>query len=255
MIRTLIVDDEPLARERLRGMLASRADVQVVAEAGSGVEAVSQVEAHRPDLLFLDVQMPGLDGFEALKMIEPDGLPLVVFVTAYDQYAVAAFEANAVDYLLKPIRRQRLEQAIGKVGEKLSSRDAASGAAAQLNALLQSVAPPRERYLQRLPARVRNRILVLPVDQITSFKLDGGLVCATTAEGEYRTKYTTFTELEGLLDPRIFLRIHRQSIINLDHVREITSIDKHSARLTLSCGRQTPVSRSHLKELRDAIRW
>ncbi len=226
--------------------------IEVVAEAESGADAVIKIEKYEPDLLFLDVRMPGLDGFETLSMVETESPPLVIFVTAYDQYAVAAFEANAVDYLLKPVRRQRLEQALAKAREKLASRQAG---AAQLNALLQAVARRPDSYLQRLPVRAQNRILILPVEQIVSLRIDRGLVCVATEEGEFRTRYTTFTELEGLLDPQVFLRIHRQVIVNLNHVREITNFDKHSARLTLSGGQQASVSRSHLKELREAIRW
>ncbi|HKQ80469.1 MAG TPA: response regulator [Blastocatellia bacterium] len=252
MINALIVDDEQLARERLRGILAPFADVEVVAEADSGADAVIKIEKYEPELLFLDVRMPGMDGFETLRMVETEPLPLVIFVTAYDQYAVAAFEANAVDYLLKPASRRRLEQALDKVREKLASRQAG---AAQLNALLQAVARRPESYLQRLPVRAQNRILILPMEQIALLRIDRGLVRVTTDEGEFRTRYTSFTEMEGLLDPQVFLRIHRQVIVNLNHVREITSFDKHSARLTLRGGQQAPVSRSHLKELREAIRW
>lgn len=252
MIHALIVDDEQLARERMRGMLAPFADIEVVAEADSGADAVIKIEKYEPELLFLDVRMPGLDGFETLRMVETEPLPLVIFVTAYDQYAVAAFEANAVDYLLKPVRRRRLEQALAKVREKLASRRAG---AAQLNSLLQSVAPRPESHLQRLPVRAQNRILILPVEQIALLRIDRGLVRVTTDQGEFRTRYTTFTELEGLLDPQVFLRIHRQVIVNLNHVHEITNIDKHSARVTLRGGQQAPVSRRHLKELREVIRW
>ncbi len=252
MIHALIVDDEQLARERLREMLTPFADIEIVAEADSGADAVIKIEEFEPDLLFLDVRMPGMDGFETLRMVETETLPLVIFLTAYDQYAVAAFEANAVDYLLKPARQRRLEQAIAKAREKLTSRQAG---AAQLNAILQAVARRPESYLQRIPVRAQNRILILPVDRIVMLQIDRGLVSVTTDEGEFRTRYTNFAEMEGLLDPQIFLRIHRQIIVNLNHVREITNFDKHSARLTLSGGQQATVSRSHLKELREAVRW
>src|SRR5262249_13979253 len=225
MIHTLIVDDEQLARERLRGMLAPFADVEVVAEADSGTNAVIKVEKYEPDLLFLDGGVAGMDGFETLRMVETEPLPLVIFVTAYDQYAVAAFEANAVDYLLKPARRLRLEQALAKVREKIVSRQVG---ASQLNAFLQTVAHRPESYLQRLPVRAQNRILIMPMEQIALLRIDRGLVRVTTDEGEFRTRYTSFTEMEGLLDPQVFLRIHRQVIVNLNHVREISNFDKHS---------------------------
>jgi two-component system LytT family response regulator len=213
---------------------------------------VTKIEKYEPDLLFLDVRMPGLDGFETLRMVETEALPLVIFVTAYDEYAVAAFEANAVDYLLKPVRRQRLEQSLAKAREQLAARHTS---ARQLQALLHTMGRQPAVYLQRLPVRGPNRLLILPVEQIVSLRIDRGLVWVRTGEGEFRTRYTTFTELEGLLDPQVFLRIHRQVMVNLNHVREITNFDKHSARLTLSGGQQVTASRSHLKGLREAIRW
>jgi two-component system LytT family response regulator len=204
MIRTLIVDDEPLARKRLRTLLAAFSDVQVKAEAGNGADAVTMIETEPADLLLLDVQMPDLDGFSVLRMVETERMPLVIFVTAYDEYAVNAFEVSAVDYLLKPVRRERLAQALSKAREQLAARSQAS---TQLNRFLHTSAPQ------------------------------------------------TFTELEGLLDPHLFQRIHRQIIVNLNHVREITTFDNNTARLTLTGGQQVSVSRNHLKALRQTLNW
>lgn len=251
-IRTLIVDDEELARKRLRRMLAPFGDLEIIAEAECGVEAVTKIESGRPDLIFLDVQMPDLDGFGALRMIELDRMPMVIFVTAFDQFAVNAFEVNAIDYLLKPVHRQRLEQAVAKAREKVSSRDQASAA---LTRFLKGLAPPSRAYLQRLPVRSQNRILILNVDQITSLRVDHGLVCATTTEGEFWTKYTALTELESRLDPHVFHRVHRQVIVNLNHVREINAFDNSTARLTLTGGLQVNVSRNHLPGLRQLLQW
>ncbi len=252
IIRTLIIDDEELARKRLRRLLREFADIQIVAEAESGSEAVLKIETHRPDLLLLDVQMPDLDGFGVLRMLDLDRLPLVIFVTAYDRYAVEAFEVNAVDYLLKPIRRQRLEQAIAKVREKLTAREWAS---ARLAEFLQTAIGRPEQYLQRLPVRAHRRIRILPIDEITSLRIDRGLVYVTTAEGEFWTKYTTMAQLEDRLDPDVFIRVHRQSIVNINHIREITAFDNNTARLTLSCGHQVDVSRSHMRTLRRLLNW
>jgi len=251
IIRTLIVDDEPLARKRMRDLLAASADVRIVGEAENGAEAVTRIETLRPDLLLLDVQMPDLDGFGVLRMVEADELPLVIFVTAYDQYAVQAFEASAVDYLLKPARRERLAQALAKVREKLSAR-AENGA--QLTGFLQT-APRQSAYLQRLPVRFQNRILILGIDEVTSLKIDRGLVCVATAEGEFWTKYTTFTELEEQLDPRIFLRVHRQVVVNLNHVREVVTLDNNTAILKLTGNQQVSISRGHLKSVRQVLNW
>jgi two-component system LytT family response regulator len=252
MIHTLIIDDEPLARKRLRTLLAAFADVEVVAEAENGADAVLKIETHRPDLLLLDVQMPDLDGFGVLRMVELETLPLAIFVTAHDQYAVDAFEVNAVDYLLKPVRRQRLEQALTRAREKLAARGPVS---AHLTEFLQAIARQPTSYLQRLPVRSHNRVLILNVDEITSLRIDRGLVYVATTAGDFWTKYTAFTELEGRLDPQVFLRVHRQVMVNLNHVREITTFDNHTARLTLTGGQQVNVSRSHLKALRQTLNW
>ncbi len=253
MIRTLIVDDEPLARERLRDLLAASADLIVVAEADGGLDAVVKIEEYQPDLLLLDVQMPELDGFGVLRMIEPDKMPHVIFVTAHDEYAVEAFEVSAVDYLLKPVRRQRLEQALARAREKLFQQ--VKTGAEPISALRQVLVRKPNSYLQRLPVRSQNRILILPIEQIVALKIERGLVFVTTADAEYWTKYTTFTELDDLLDKSIFMRIHRQVIINLNHVREITDFDKHAARLKLTGGHQVTVSRSHIKKLRQTLSW
>jgi two-component system LytT family response regulator len=250
MIRTIIIDDEPLARSRLRKMLSGFDDIEVIEEASDGPEAVIKIEAHAPDLILLDVQMPDLDGFGVLKMVEGDRVPAVIFVTAYDQYAVDAFEVSAIDYLLKPVRRDRLDRAIGRAREKLSKSASASS---DLTLLLEAVAGRQKPYLQRLPVRAQGRILILNIDQITSFKIEQGLVYVTSADGEYWTRYTTFGQLEDQLDPKLFLRVHRQAIVNLNCVQEVAAYDNSTARLILSSGHQVSVSRNHIKRLRQAL--
>ncbi len=252
VIRTLIVDDEELARRRLQRMLAAFTEVQVIGEAESGADAVAKIEAEQPDLVFLDVQMPELDGFGVLRLVEAATLPLVIFVTAFDQYAVHAFEVSAVDYLLKPVHRQRLEQALTKAREKLTKPETNQ---AQLTQLIQQFQRPATSYLQRLPVRAQGRILILNVEQITSLRVEHGVVCAATAEGEFWTKYTALTELEEVLDPAVFQRVHRQAIVNLNHVREINAFDNNTARLSLTGGQQVNVSRNHLPELRKVLHW
>jgi DNA-binding LytR/AlgR family response regulator len=248
MIETLIVDDEVLARKRLARMLSVFDDVKIVGEAENGAEAVARVEELHPALVLLDVQMPDLDGFGVLRMLDADRLPLIVFVTAFDRYAIDAFEVNAVDYLLKPVKANRLERAIERAREKLSSKDLAS---IDLKNLLQTIEP--RRHLERLPVRSQRRILIVSCDEITSLRIDHGLVFATTAQGEFRTSYTTFGQIEDRLDPKRFLRVHRQTIVNLNHVREVSEMDNSTARLTLSCGRQVSVSRAQMRKLREAL--
>ncbi|HEY6333683.1 MAG TPA: response regulator [Blastocatellia bacterium] len=250
MIRTLIVDDEPMARKRLRRMLGVFPDLSIVDEASNGPDAVAAIESVKPDLLFLDIQMPDLDGFGVLRMIDKQNLPLTVFVTAHDEYAIDAFEVNAIDYLLKPIRRARLDQAIEKVTEKLGARAKSTESLSKF--LVSDAALPRT-YIQRLPVRVQGRVLILAADEITSFRVDRGLVFVTAAAGEFWTKYTSFGPLEGQLDPQIFLRVHRQSIVNLNKIREVKSFDNNTASLVLSCGREVQVSRAQMKQVREAL--
>jgi DNA-binding LytR/AlgR family response regulator len=250
MIRTLIVDDEPLARRRLRRMLGIFPDVSVVDEAENGPDAIVAIETVKPDLLFLDVQMPDLDGFGVLRMVDRANLPITVFVTAHDKYAIDAFEVNAIDYVLKPIKRERLDQAIVKVREKVAVRDIVSD---KLSGFLESGSAQPKAYLRRLPVRAQGRVLILGIDEITSFRVDRGLVFVTTAEGEFWTKYTTFGQLEDQLDPNMFLRVHRQSIVNLNKVREVKAYDNNTARLALSCGHEVQVSRAQMKQLREAL--
>jgi two-component system LytT family response regulator len=250
MIRTLIVDDEPLARKRLRRMLGAFPDITVVDEAENGPDAIAEIESVKPDLVFLDVQMPDLDGFGVLRMLDKANLPLTIFVTAHDKYAIDAFEVNALDYVLKPIKRERLNQAVVKVREKLSARGIAAD---KLGGFLESGTTQPKSYLRRLPVRGQGRVLILGIDEITSFRVDRGLVFVTAAEGEYWTKYTTFGQLEDQLDPGMFLRVHRQSIVNLNKVREVKSFDNNTARLILSCGREVQVSRTQMKQLREAL--
>jgi two-component system, LytTR family, response regulator len=250
MIRTLIVDDEPMARKRLRRMLGAFSALSIVDEAGNGPDAVAAIESAKPDLLFLDIQMPDLDGFGVLRMIDKKNLPLTVFVTAHDEYAIDAFEVNAIDYLLKPIRRARLDQAIGKVTEKLNTR---GKSVESLSRFLGSDAASPKSYIQRLPVRGHGRVLILAIDEITSFRVDRGLVFVTAGAGEFWTKYTSFGPLEYQLDPKVFLRVHRQSIVNLNRVREVKSFDNNTASLILSCGREVQVSRAQMKQLREAL--
>jgi len=230
-------------------MLGAYSDISVIDEAENGPDAVLKIESVKPDLLFLDVQMPDLDGFSVLRMIDNSVLPLTVFVTAHDQYAIDAFEVNAIDYVLKPIKRSRLEQAVSKVKEKLGARESAGH---RLSGFIESAAPPKT-YLRRLPVRSQGRVLILPIDEITSLRVDRGLVFVTAAEGEFWTKYTTFGQLEEQLDPNLFLRVHRQSIVNLNKVREVKSHDNNTARLLLSCGREVQVSRAQMKQVREAL--
>jgi two-component system LytT family response regulator len=249
-IRTLVVDDEALARKRLVRLLGEYADIEIAGEAENGSDALLKIEASRPDLLLLDVQMPDLDGFEVLRALEERDLSLTIFVTAYDQYAIQAFEVNAIDYLLKPVTRKRLDQAMARTREKLATKDLGAD---RLSKMLNSGGGQSGSYLRRLPVRTQNRILIINIDEITSLHIDRGLVYVTTSDGERATKYTSFGQFQDQLDPAVFMRVHRQSIVNLNAIREITAYDNNTARLILTSGHEVIVSRAQMKNLRGAL--
>ncbi len=251
-IRAVLVDDESLARQRLRRLLGSYGDFQAVGEASGGVEAIERIESLQPDLIFLDVMMPDLNGFEVLRALDGDRSPLVIFVTAYDRYAVEAFEVRAIDYLLKPIHRDRFREALGRARERIENR---RESAAAVREFVHSPACPEQGYIQRLPVRSKGRILILPIEKVAALRLDQGLVFVHCESGDFATKYTTFSQLEKRLDPSEFLRVHRQGIVSLSHIREVRAFDNSTARLVLDSGGQLDVSRSHLKNLRRILQW
>jgi two-component system LytT family response regulator len=216
-LRSLIVDDEPLARELLRRMLAQHGDVEVVGECGSGTQAVEAVRAARPDLIFLDVQMPGLDGFGVLSELAPD-IPEVVFVTAYDQYALRAFDVHALDYLLKPFDEERLARAVDRARAHLRRPDA-EGDRRQILALLDELRATRG-FRERLVIRVGERAFLQPVADIDWLEADGKYVKVHAGQRTHTIR-ETMTQLAEMLDPRRFLRISRSAIVNVDRIREI----------------------------------
>jgi two-component system LytT family response regulator len=234
-IRTLIVDDEPLARRGLALRLARHPDIDIVGEAGNGREAFFAVSEHQPTLMFLDVQMPGVDGFELLRAIPAAQMPLTVFVTAYDQYAMRAFEANAVDYLLKPIEDARLDAAIERARQGLAARDAYDHCARLLR-LLGDVSGKPDLTLEqalgdggqavhaddRLSIKDSGRILRVPLNDILWIDAAGDYMCVHTPSDTHVLR-ATMRELESRDDPRRFQRIHGSTIVNVARVRELRS--------------------------------
>src|SRR3989454_4886892 len=213
-IRTVVVDDEKLARDRLVGFLTDLDDVSLLGQAADGVEALKLIEEQRPDLVFLDVQMPGMDGFEVLRALrEPP--PHVVFSTAYDEYAIRAFEVGAIDYLLKPFGRQRVEEAVGRVRGRLG----AAHAAPEWERVLRRLEEHRKVHASQVPVHSSKRILILPVTEVLWFGVEYRLVYAHTTERAFMTNYT-LRELEERLDPALFFRAHKSSPVNLGQVQE-----------------------------------
>jgi two-component system LytT family response regulator len=261
-IRTLIVDDEAPARRGLALRLAKHPQIEVVAEAGNGEEALRKIAEFQPNLMFLDVQMPGLDGFGVLAALPLAQMPLTVFVTAYDQHAVRAFEAHALDYLLKPIERSRLDDALTRVQATLAARAAAEHSAKLLQ-LLGSVSGQPGLTLEqaltqdanalsgrhaRLSIRDGERTRLIAQADITWIDAAGDYMCVHAA-GNTHVMRATLGELERRLDPKCFRRIHRSTIVNLTHIEEIRTHPNGEAAVILRGGQQLKLSRSYRDSL------
>ena len=241
--RAVIVDDEELARRVLRELLRAHNEVEVVAECRNGFEAVKVVAELKPDLLFLDVQMPKLDGFEVLELIAEG--PAVIFVTAYDQYALRAFEAHAVDYLLKPFGADRLKVALERTKERL-------GGGLPPPAELAAAARPPAQYLERIVVKDGSRVHIIPVSKLDYAEAQDDYV-ALAVEGKKHLKQQTLSNLEKALDPERFLRIHRSYIVNLDRLGKVEPYGKDTHVVILTTGAQLPVSRSGYARLREIL--
>jgi two-component system LytT family response regulator/two-component system response regulator LytT len=272
-LTALIIDDEQLAREELQYLLDSLGGVEVVAEGSNGIEAVDLIEEHHPDLVFLDVQMPGLDGFAVIKRLmesNRDGkqpLPQIVFATAYDQYAVRAFEVNAVDYLLKPFDRTRLQQALARVHTRINvAGSAGSGASAaspaestvetQLEELLRVLNRPQgaaRNAPAKLVVQAQSRLLLIDQADICFAAIDEGVIRVSTQNFEGHSKCRTLEELLEQLDPALFWRAHRGFVVNINHIREVVPWFKSSYQLRMNDKKQTeiPVSRAQTRRLRE----
>ena len=220
LYRTLIIDDELAAREVIRVLLAPSPELTVVDEAANGLEAVQKILLHRPDLIFLDIQMPRLDGFGVLRQIWPDHQPTIVFTTAYDQYALQAFEVNAIDYLLKPFDELRFEQALGRALDRLNNRRQPHIEELLTQLLAGRPSAQTPEYPTRLLVKEQGRMYFVDLSEVQHVEADGNYITLHTPTGKHII-YDSLTRLETRLDPAQFVRIHRSYIINLDFVREV----------------------------------
>lgn len=242
-LRALVVDDEELARKVLRELLSAHGEVEVVAECKNGLEAVKAVAEHKPDLLFLDVQMPKLTGFDVLELIGSE--TPVIFVTAYDEYAMKAFEVHAVDYLLKPVGKDRLAGALQRVKARASEKFPAP-------AELSAAARPAGQFAGRLVVKDGTRVTLIPVAKLDYAEAQDDYV-ALASEGRKHLKQQTIASLEAVLNPKQFVRIHRSYIVNLERVTRIEPYGKDSRVAVLSTGVRLPVSRAGYSRLRDLL--
>jgi len=245
-LRVLIVDDEVHARRRMRALLAAHADIAVVGECGNGADAVRAMEAGGVDLVFLDVQMPGMSGLDVVRAVSPARMPMVVFATAYDRFAVEAFEAHAVDYLLKPIDPERIARTLGYARERLSAR-AAGDTARRLEQLLETLGTGAA-YARRFAVKSGGTIHVVDVDDIDWIEADGNYVTFHAAGKTYLHR-ETLAGVERRLDPGRFARIHRSRIVAIDRVRALKP-DRHGDyTVVMKDGTELTLTRTHKDNL------
>lgn len=248
-IKALIVDDELLARKRLRKLLRGDAEVEIIGECASGREAVVAIQSLHPDLVFLDVQMPEMDGFAALESLASDELPLIIFVTAYDQYALRAFEVCALDYLLKPVDRERFAQTLQRAKARL--RGERRGETARLRSLLEELKTEAHRP-ERIAIKAGGRIRLLKLEEIDWIEAEGKYARLHFGQESHLLR-EAMSSLEARLDPRKFVRIHRSTIVNVDRIKELESWFNYDYRAVLNDGTQLIVSRSHRQKLANLL--
>lgn len=252
--RTMIVDDEPLARVRMRSLLEKYSeDLEIIDEAGSGTQAISKINELTPDVVFLDIQMPDMDAFEVLKNVDEDVMPLIVFTTAYENFALRAYEENTVDYLLKPVDPERLEATMEKLRKRLPDIEATNQMPADFSwEKFRSLMAMVDQYLQRIQVKIGDRILLVNVDEIIRFHSEEKYTTVYTPTNQYIID-TPLVDLEKKLDPRQFVRVHRAHLVAIDYIAEIRKSDMSRLNVVLRDKDRTQilVSRNFVKSVRN----
>ncbi len=253
-IRAIVADDERPARSFLTSMLKRRADVDIVGEAESGVEAVSLIERERPDLAFLDLQMPELDGLGVVRVLKRKHMPLIIFVTAYEEYALRAFELNAVDYLLKPVSQARLGESLERAHDRLERADLRSTETDRVKAAVDAYeAEARLPYLERIPVRRQEDVLLLPVKQIASIVAERELLHITTSRGDKHTITYRLKDLEMRLDPAKFVRLGRGALAAIEMIAKVHLMPGGAYLVSLANGDELQVSRIQSRVVRERL--
>lgn len=272
MVKVLIVDDESHCRDELKHLLSAFDQLEIVGEARNGLEALELWRIIRPEIIFLDIQMPGLTGLEVAAEMGAE-IPEVIFVTAYDQHALKAFEVGAIDYLLKPIDEARLSQSVKRLLKKFVEpeqikngqiksdqikndeiKNDQNSFATQFEVMMQAWQQAKNDYLARIVARKMQRLIIVPIDEVYCFEIENQLVYAITEKERYWTNYQLKT-LEPRLDSQQFVRVHRESIVNIRYVKEIAPITRERYEITLSNGHKLNVSRNYLAQLKQLLGW
>ncbi len=253
-IRALIVDDESLARQRVRLLAQDDPLLVIIGESASGAEALPVIERERPDLLFLDIQMPEVDGFELLENLSRERLPQVIFTTAFDHHAVRAFEKHALDYLVKPLQPDRFKAAVARAREHLTNHQASTAARGLLEMLAaqKSATPPR--YLTRITVKNDDRVIVLKTADIDSIESAGNYVAVNVGKESHILR-ETLNALETQLDPEQFLRVSRSAIVNLDRVKELQPMFKGEHLIILQNGKRLTMTRGSLRDIEQALKF
>src|ERR1700752_304661 len=258
-ITTIIIDDEPLARRNLRVLLEHDPQIEIVDECRNGHEAVKAINAHSPDLIFLDIQMPEMDGFDVLARVGPEHLQAIIFVTAFDRYALKAFEVHALDYLLKPFDDDRFRRALERAKSQIAAREI-DKLSQRLLALLEDRKSDRkssseqQTYLTRLMIKAANRMMLLKVNEIDFIEADGNYAKLHLGRKTHLLR-EKMSELEGRLDPAKFVRIHRSVIVNIDRIKEMQPHFNGDYIIVLDDGRQLRLSRSRREQLEARLKF
>ena len=247
----MIADDERPAREYLRRLLEQIDGAEVIGEAANGAEAVLFIRRHRPDLVLLDLQMPEMSGIDAVRELAADEMPLVAFVTAFDDHAIKAFELNALDYLLKPVELSRLQQTFQRAAERMKQHDWRSDEAERVNEAAAAYDAPRLGLIERIPVRKRGEIFLISVSDVAVISADGELLHITTTDGDRFDINYRLKDIELRLDPQRFMRLSRSAIVNADHVTSIVPVPGGTYIVTMCNGVELSSSRTQSKIMRD----
>ena len=248
MIKAIIVDDEKLARDIIKAYLKNFAQVEVIAECGDGFQGLKAIQEHEPDLLFLDIQMPKITGFEMLELIENP--PVVIFSTAFDQYAIKAFELNATDYLLKPYAEERFKGAVQKAIDKIGTKTSTQKEIENLTEKREELA----EGIDRLVVKTGNKIHILALEQIAHFEAQDDYVAIHSDQGKF-LKLMRMKHLEDNLPSTDFIRVHRSHIVSIRHIEKLELYEKDNYLLSLKTGAQLPVSRSGHSKLKEVLKY